>query len=128
MKNRNRTYSQRGKLVLRKECTDPGRWDIPPDENASSDEILEYLSHIKECEYHAHLEQEMDDLIFGVVDKAYPDNNSDSAEFNLASHFDRSSVNTVEEASVVPFIHAPVVSFVDRPPIKRPARRTKIDL
>jgi hypothetical protein len=41
-------------------CTEPGRWDRAPDAEAPASEILAYLQHCDECDYHTRLAREED--------------------------------------------------------------------
>ena len=66
-------HSDEGNASFGNKCSDPSlRWESPPTENASDEEILEFLDHAENCAYHAEMLQMMDSAILQTIKRAYP--------------------------------------------------------
>lgn len=54
-------------------CTDPARWKIRPDANASDEEISSYLDHMNKCPFDMSFQQADDEEVSKEVRRLFSD-------------------------------------------------------
>src|SRR5262245_59626960 len=56
-------------MTMRK-CTDPERWKVIPGSDAPESEVEAYLSHVRECVFHAKIEKRHQEMLKTITEIA----------------------------------------------------------